>query len=53
MNLEENPLDVDDELIEDVEESSIPQKMTNLVQMSPKIEANVVQNLSIIENAKS
>jgi hypothetical protein len=56
MNLEENPLDVEDEMIEEVEESSIPQKLTNHI--SPKIDViqSNIHNLkphSIIENAKS
>tara|TARA_B110000285_G_C15118659_1_gene615684 strand:+ start:194 stop:361 length:168 start_codon:yes stop_codon:yes gene_type:complete len=55
MNLDENPLDVDDEMIEDEEDSSVAQKMTN--RMSPKIDLmEATSNLkphSIIENAKS
>lgn len=55
MNLEENPLDVDDEMIEDEEESAVPQKLNN--RMSPKIDlmeaTNNLKPHSIIENAKS
>jgi len=55
MNIEENPLDVDDELIEDEEESAVAQKLNN--RMSPKIDlmdsTTNLKSHSIIENAKS
>ena len=53
MNLEENPLDVDDEMIEDEDESAVASKLNS--RMSPKIdliETNA-KSTSIIENAKS